>query len=235
MRICIRLWQVMPQYGNVAANRYGLWCHHQSFKLWAVWLMACKNAPRENRDFEDLISAFDELNRIALIGEPGAGKTTALYKLAQRFADAAEKTSTAPIPLLIPLREWLDANQLLIDFLASKLPELGDHIDDMLADNKAVLLLDGLNEMPVAQQQQKAAQLKSLIDQQKELGIVISCREQDYRDHLRLELDTLLIRPLQPSRIFNFIEQHLIANLGGDEKRGKEEAETAFLDLGGWR
>jgi len=71
--------------------------------------------PAENHEYGDTIKAFDELQRAVLIGEPGVGKTTALYKLAQQLAEQAREDPDTLIPVMIPLCEWLVPEQNLHD------------------------------------------------------------------------------------------------------------------------
>ena len=192
-----------------------------------------RQAAPENREYSDIILAFDELQRAVLIGEPGAGKTTALYKLAQLLSEQAENDSDAPVPVLIPLREWLEPDQDLLTFMAGQMGELGAHPDELLQQNKLILLLDGLNEIQTTQQKAKAAQIGNLL-RESAVRLFVSCREQDYRDDLKLnKLDTLAIRPLSPSRILSFIQGYLIDAHDGDEQAGKDDADTLFWRLAG--
>ena len=185
----------------------------------------------ESREYDDIVAALDELRQAVLIGEPGAGKTTALYRLAGQLLDQATQNPAAPLPVRIALGKWRDAKQTLSDFIAAGSGSLAPFLPDLRAQHRLVLLLDGLNEIPTAQQPEKARQINELI-RDDQLRLIVTCREQDYRDHLKLDLDTLAIRPLTPSRIQEFIERYLIAG-HDDEAHGKAAAQELFWTLAG--
>ncbi len=109
---------------------------------------ATAEARSESRAYEDIAQAFVQVRRAALLGEPGAGKTTTLWRLAHDALEAALADATAPIPLLVSLGKWTETEEGLSAFLERQLGELGAHLASLLASRRAVLLLDGLNEMP---------------------------------------------------------------------------------------
>jgi predicted NACHT family NTPase len=105
---------------------------------------------------------------------------------------------------------------LLDTFIAAHVPEIGCALEGLARAGRLVLLLDGLNEVPTAKREAKAKNVKALIkeltaepnasDQRAEVlspnaQVICSCRHDDYRDELDLELDTLLLEPLTPRRV----------------------------------
>ncbi len=84
-----------------------------------------------------------------------------------------------------------------------------------------VLLLDGLNELPVSQRKDKYQQTQTLIQNNKQLLAVMSCRELDYT--IDLKFDTINILPLDPIRIREFVRRDL----------GEEKGEELFWKLAG--
>ena len=60
--------------------------------------------PAEVRRFEDAVPELKQIRRAVLLGEPGAGKTTTLYKLAADLIDSALLDRAAPVPLMA--RSW---------------------------------------------------------------------------------------------------------------------------------
>lgn len=58
---------------------------------------------QESRTFEDAVSELQAIRRAVLLGEPGAGKTTTLFKLAAELIATAKQDPTAPIPIMIRL------------------------------------------------------------------------------------------------------------------------------------
>ncbi|HEX3053976.1 MAG TPA: SUMF1/EgtB/PvdO family nonheme iron enzyme, partial [Aggregatilineaceae bacterium] len=177
----------------------------------------------ETRKFEDIIGAMGDIQRAVVLGEPGAGKTTTLWKLARNLVDAAQADPTAPIPVLVRLGRWTNPDQPLLAFIAGELGRLGAHLDTLLSSERAVLLLDGLNEIPVAQREAKARQVRDLFTEHPALSAVVTCREQDYT--LDLGVDRILITPLDPLRIREFVTRYL----------GDEQGEALFWRLAGER
>lgn len=132
---------------------------------------------RERRRFENAVEEILRIRHAVLLGEPGGGKTTTIWKLAADLADAALQNRAAPIPLLIRLGKWTDAGQPLLAFIASQLGDLGAGLEMLLAEKRAALLLDGLNELPASQRPAKYPQVQRFIETHPALLAVVSCRE----------------------------------------------------------
>ena len=187
-------------------------------------------APREQREYTDILQAIREIKRAVLLGEPGAGKTTTLWRLAKDLFDTAMADPKAPIPVLVRLGKWTSADEPLAAFIGRELGELGAYLDKLIADKRVVLLLDGLNEIPLAQRKAgKDEQVKAFIDAayraNPDLIGVISCRERDYT--LDLAFDRIEVAPLDPLRIREFVTRYL------DPTKGDGTGEAMFWRLAG--
>ncbi len=165
--------------------------------------------PKPPRAYDDILVAFTEVRRAALLGEPGAGKTTTLWKLARDAVEQALADPKAPLPLLIRLGKWLEAHEPIQDFMQRELGELGAYLVTLLETRRASLLLDGLNEVPSGERAAKAALVKAFLNRHRDLSALVSCRELDYTGALDLGLDTVTIRPLDPPRILDFVTSYL--------------------------
>jgi len=179
------------------------------------------HAPREPQKFEDAVAAIRRIRRAVLLGEAGGGKTTTIWKLAAELVADAIEDRKAPIPLLVRLGRWTEADQSLSDFIASQLGDLGESLDLLLREKRAALLLDGLNELPAGQRDVKYPQVQKLIEQRPALMAVVSCRELDYT--VDLGFDRINITPLDPLQIREFIGRYL----------GEEKGEALFWRLAG--
>ena len=169
---------------------------------------------QESRKFENAIKEILKVKRAVLLGEPGSGKTTTIWKLAADLVKTAVDDPRAPIPFLIRLGKWTTAEQPLLSFIQTELGELGGCLDQLLNEQRAAFLLDGLNELPVAQRDEKYPQVKRLIERHPKSLSIVSCREHDYT--IDLEFDKINILPLDPKRIQEFTVHYL-----GD-KRGED-------------
>ncbi len=174
-------------------------------------------ATPESRPYQDIVDAFGEVRRAVLLGEPGGGKTTTLWKLARNALDAAIVDSRAPVPLLVSLGKWTEPGEPLRAFLARQLGELGPHFDALLKTRRAMLLLDGLNEVPAREREPKARQVKAFLADHSWLAAMVSCRELDYTGGVVLDLDTITIRPLDTLRILDFVIAYLTAAVEPEE------------------
>ncbi|MBL8191084.1 MAG: SUMF1/EgtB/PvdO family nonheme iron enzyme, partial [Acidobacteria bacterium] len=190
---------------------YEDWCHKVEF----LPLDKDGNPLPQSREFDDAVEAIREVRRAALLGEPGGGKTTAIWKLILEMIETARQNDQAPIPLLVELRFWTQADQSLPDFIVSRLKGLGVYLDNLLSSERAALLLDGLNELPRDQWANKHEQVREFFEQNPELLAVVSCRKDDYPRELGF--DCINISPLDPLRIREFVCKYL-----DSPERGKD-------------
>jgi hypothetical protein len=104
----------------------------------------------KTESLDELRDGLRNYRRVALIGDPGAGKTTTLERLAYEYASAAAEETDEPYRQPLPLLARLGAytGEDFAQFLEASFGGL--QLRDYLPD-RVVLLLDGLNEMPSAQ------------------------------------------------------------------------------------
>ncbi len=184
----------------------------------------------EKRTFYDVLDALRQAPRLALLGEPGAGKTFSLKRIAAEQAQTALKQVTAPIPLFVPLKQWIDHTCSLDNFIAAQSGKLEQLWPTLLQEKRLCLLLDGLNELPTRQRKEKMRAIRQLVNDQRLPVVAVSCRRDDFVDDLNLALDTLDIRPLDPLRIHTFIIRYMGLL---DPQKGREAGEALFWRLAG--
>jgi hypothetical protein len=168
----------------------------------------------------DVLTAYrhlpaDRQPRLAVLGEPGAGKSFSLERLFCALAEALLEqplNSTLPAPLLLRLGDWTRASETLDEFLADHLREhgsalLAQHWPELRRQRPLVLLLDAYNEIPVGQRLHKAAQLQEMAGDTRWAAVVVSCRERDFTQELVLPFDTLTLQPLTPPQVLEFLER----------------------------
>lgn len=178
-------------------------------------------APTETRRFENAVQELRQIRRCVLLGEPGGGKTTTLWKLAADLVTDALADRAAPIPLLIRLGKWTDAQQTLAAFLSEQLGDLAAHLSTLLQEGRAALLLDGLNEIPASQRGAKYFAVQAFLQQHPHLLAVVSCRALDYT--VDLGFHKVNITPLDPPRIREFAQRYL----------GEQRGDALFWHLAG--
>lgn len=129
---------------------------------------------------------FDEMARSLLIlGEPGAGKTTCLFRLAKTLLCRAESSELhEPIPVVFNLSCWTSGSGLFVDWLARELvmkyylpKKIGSR---WLHGGRILPLLDGLDEVPEGDRTPCVQAINHLQSTIPVPGIVVCSRREEY-------------------------------------------------------
>ena len=169
---------------------------------------------------DDLREAVQRYRRLVVLGEPGSGKTTTLWRLAHDCAVAAQIDPRAPLPLLVPLGGYA-GDESALRYAQEQFGELAPHLSAYLRAGRVILLLDALNEMPQRGYRDRVGRIQALLDQYPDAPVVVTCRALDYEEKLRLE--KLEIKPLDPERQRAYLRRYL----------GETEGEKLFWQLAG--
>ncbi len=163
------------------------------------------------REYEDILPAVEQLRQMVILGDPGCGKTTTLWRIAAEYAGRAKIDETAPLPVFVRLGA-LRPDETLISQIQATLGELGEHDEALLAEKRLVVLLDGLNELPAENRSEHVRQVRTLVQhcQQNNLLVAVTCRELDYSGELDLNIPRQVrITPLDPPRIRQFVNGYI--------------------------
>ena len=167
---------------------------------------------------KNLKNAVSKFSTFVLLGDPGAGKTTALEHLAYQFT--AEGDEPHPLPILLRLSEFtsdLTIEEFIIEGWGGSpeanhwgAPELATHLDEYLEAGRLLFLFDALNEMPREGYGERVLALRRFIDRWGSKGnrFVVSCRILDYGEALG-GLQRVEIQPLSDQQIFHFLLNEL--------------------------
>ena len=116
--------------------------------------------------------------RLFILGKPGAGKTTLLRYVALQAAQG----KIDKVPIMVTLRDW-DVERDLLDFIARefdicRFPQARPFVERLLQDGRAIVLFDGLDEVPLAEERRKMAirQLRDFADRYHSSQCLITCR-----------------------------------------------------------
>ena len=164
----------------------------------------------------DVRQRMKALKRVVLLGDPGAGKTFTLARLALDYRADYLADPNAPIPIFIPLSTYRTA-QDFDDFVTTCLDGLP------FRELNVIWLLDALNEMP--REYGQFGKVKQFIQQlvKADVPFVVTCRVRNYDEELRdvPDLYRVDLQDLNPRQIFDILT-HFI---------GSDYAEQIWADV----
>lgn len=156
---------------------------------------------------ENILDAVQRHSAFIILGEPGAGKTTTLQKLAFEAAQTRVTDAGTRLPLLVRLSQQKMRSPY--DFLEAEwTPRLGKGFDRALAEGRLLILADGVNELPRGEE--RAERLKDwrvfLSDHLGSNQIIFTSRAGEY-DQL-LDLPRVIVEPLDDERIHDYLQRN---------------------------
>lgn len=165
-----------------------------------------------------LQAAMKRSRRFFLLGEPGAGKTTALRYLA--WTNASGNNSDNPlIPILVCLAQWAeqlreDPDVALIDAALSQVPiddrqTTREWLHEQCRVGNVLLLLDGLDEVGDTETQGIMLEtIRRFVREHRQASLVISSRPVGFeRPNLGARSDTYSVARLEISAVQLFVEK----------------------------
>lgn len=173
------------------------------------------------------------LSQFVLLGEPGIGKTTILYKMVVIAAQERLGDKTLPIPLYANLSAWAYPNtpnkkQNLNEFIQSNWFLAGDAIK-MIESGEVSLFLDGVDEMGSFTLEAMKQIKEWLHSNHPPKRIVVACREGDYKPEIELGIQKVFIRNLEWDNIKQFVESYLGSK--SHELLSRLETDKALADI----
>ncbi|MDY6877068.1 MAG: SUMF1/EgtB/PvdO family nonheme iron enzyme [Chloroflexota bacterium] len=156
----------------------------------------------ERRPIPDIAAAVREYPQFVLLGEPGAGKTTVLQKVALNAARTWLHDETAPVPFFVHLGRYR-GNERPLDFLAGQWrTRMGTDLGSALRSGSVFLLLDALNEMGCAGYAERVVAWRDFARDWDEVRLIFTCRTRDYDP---LGLQCVEISHLDDERVRDFM------------------------------
>jgi len=116
-------------------------------------------------------------HRLFILGKPGAGKTTFLKYITLQ----AVKGELPQTPVFVGLREWSESNKTLMEFIVEQFaicnfPKADSFIEYLLEKGKAILLLDGLDEVNSEHNKKVIKEVKLFCKKYDKTQCLITCR-----------------------------------------------------------
>lgn len=151
---------------------------------------------------------------LLILGEPGAGKTIALLKLAQRLVAQTEKDlSRQPMPVVFNLSSWASKRQTIAKWLVEELKNKYQVSSALgktwVEQEQLLLLLDGLDEVQVQHQNACVRALNQFIEAHGTTEIAVCSRVKDYEAlSERLKLRTAIcLQPLTSKQVYQYLDE----------------------------
>lgn len=185
-------------------------------------------SPTATTTFEHFGAAFEAYKgRVLLLGEPGAGKSTTLMAFARDAIVRRLADTSRPLPILAPVVAW-DAHRR--PSLAAWLSGGGAELGQVIEQGRALLLLDGLDELGSERPldpdnpnsptfDPRAAFMEALPTENQ---VVLTCRAKDYHaigQQVALN-GAVTLQPLSVAQIEHFLasQPSLLAAIQHDSR-----------------
>ncbi|MEL6354137.1 MAG: NACHT domain-containing protein [Cyanobacteria bacterium J06627_28] len=168
---------------------------------------------------ETILETFDHedvAGQLLILGAPGSGKTTTLLNLAESLLIRAE--DSVEIPYIFELSTWQAKRQDIAGWLMAQL-KFEHNIDEAVSrqwmlDGQLLPLLDGLDEVNAAHQQECVEKINAFVTGQLGRQTVVCCRDREYdqitrRSGVRLNAlnGALRLQPLDVAQVHMYFEQ----------------------------
>lgn len=172
--------------------------------------------------------------KLVILGKPGAGKTTFLQQLALQCNRGTFKADCFPIFIVLRnfIAEAIAADDFsLVNYINRHVDGCGisrEQLELLLHKGKALLLLDGLDEVPGDRLDALLKQIDKFSETYYRNQIAIACRNAALNYHFR-GFAYIEIADFNPEQIEEFAEKWFVANPKNSRAKGLELA-AKFID-----
>jgi adenylate kinase family enzyme len=163
-------------------------------------------------DATEVFNQIGEGRTLLILGEPGAGKTITLLKLAQNLIARAEGGLSRLIPVVLNLSSWGSKQQTIADWLVQELwskygvsKEVGKN---WVKKQQLLLLLDGLDEVKADRREACVEAINQFMQKHGQTEMVVCSRIADYQvlsNRLQLR-GAIYIRSLTPEQVNQYLD-----------------------------
>lgn len=153
------------------------------------YLLPHFNSIRNSEEIIDLVSAISQYKRFVLVGNPGAGKSTALKNIGLGILQDRFLPGENILPVFIELRKFSEENISLKSYMTMVLenyafPNASEFLGRCLDKGKIFLLLDGLDEVRELNFSKVLTSITEFCEIYYKNRVIITCRTTQYNRQL---------------------------------------------------
>lgn len=160
----------------------------------------------------EVFNEIGEGRTLLILGEPGAGKTITLLKLAQDLITRSQENESYLIPVVFNLSSWENKRETIAHWLVKELfkkyqvpQKVGQN---WIEKQQLILLLDGLDEVKANQREACVEAINQFMQDYGQTEMVVCSRIADYEvlsNRLQLR-GAIYIRSLTPEQVKQYID-----------------------------
>ncbi len=166
-----------------------------------------------SRGIDTAFNRMGEGRTLLILGEPGAGKTTMLLKLARDLITKTGEDLNRPIPVVFNLSSWAKKQQKIADWLVDELQSNYGVSKSLgkawVKDQQLLLLLDGLDEVRAKHREDCVEAINQFMKDYGVTEMVVCSRIKDYQAlSNRLQVrGAICVQPLTSKHINQYLDQ----------------------------
>lgn len=166
-------------------------CRSESIEALEAIYKQSKWRSFKQQDFspKEGLQVANEEQYLMVLGQPGSGKSTFLRKVGLEAIKLFKgEFKHDRIPVFLELKRFRNKeidleNAIADEFRSCRFPNVEQFVERALAQGKLLILLDGLDEVPTANQERVISQIQKFVEKNERNHFIASCRTAAYQSY----------------------------------------------------